>query len=118
MTYPNELVQLLGRLKAFNEARHWVPFHDPKNLVMLLASEVGELVAEYRWVPSSRAYEHGLDHDARIRLTREIGDVGIALLLLCDRVGVDLLDAIDTKITANAHNYPLSSSRGKPNRSE
>jgi len=36
---------LLADLRQFVAERDWQQFHDPKNLTMLLASEVGELVA-------------------------------------------------------------------------
>ena len=44
----------MGELRAFVAEREWAQFHDPKNLAMLLASEVGELVAEYhKWYGSA-----------------------------------------------------------------
>ena len=46
----------------------------------------------------------------------EIGDVGIALLLLCDRTGIDLADAVTTKLARNRTRYPADKSRGKPDR--
>ena len=45
-------------------------------------------------------------------------DVGIALLLLCDRVGVDLVEAMREKIALNAKNYPVSESKGRHSRPE
>jgi NTP pyrophosphatase (non-canonical NTP hydrolase) len=68
---------LIAELRQFVAERDWAQFHDPKNLAMLLASEVGELVAEYRWVASDAADAHALDGEARARISDEIGDVGI-----------------------------------------
>jgi len=73
---------LLADLRQFVAERDWQQFHDPKNLTMLLASEVGELVAEYRWVAGDAADAHSRDAVSRARIADEIGDVGIALLLL------------------------------------
>jgi len=42
------LDELRAELRAFVAARDWQQFHDPKNLAMLVASEAGELLAEYR----------------------------------------------------------------------
>ena len=61
---------------------------------MLLASEAGELVAEYRWVRGEVADAHSHEPPARARIAAEIADVGIALVLLCDRIGVDLAQAM------------------------
>jgi len=108
---------LLADLRQFVAERDWSQFHDPKNLTMLLASEVGELVAEYRWVAGDVADAHSRDAGAaRERIIDEVGDVGIALLLLCDRTGIDLGDAIAAKLAKNRVRYPADKARGKPER--
>src|SRR3954464_2514339 len=107
---------LLIELRRFVAERDWAQFHDPKNLAMLLASEVGELVAEYRWVAGDAADAHSREGASRARVADEIGDVGIALLLLCDRTGIDLGDAITAKLARNSARYPADKSRGKPER--
>ena len=107
---------LLADLRQFVAERDWSQFHDPKNLAMLLASEVGELVAEYRWVAGSAADAHSRDGAARARIADEIGDVGIALLLLCNRIGLDLGEAIAAKLQRNAERYPVEASRGRAER--
>jgi len=88
-----EYAELLEELRGFVREREWEQFHDPKNLAMLVASEAGELLAEYRWIPNERADAFSPEPEARQRIAAEIGDVGIALLLLCDRTGVDLAAA-------------------------
>ena len=107
---------LVADLRQFVAERDWQQFHDPKNLTMLLASEVGELVAEYRWVAGDAADAHSRDAASRARIADEIGDVGIALLLLCDRTGIDLADAIAAKLAKNRGRYPVETARGKAER--
>jgi dCTP diphosphatase len=107
---------LIAELRAFVAERDWQQFHDPKNLAMLLASEAGELLAEYRWVANTAADAHSAAPEARARITAEIGDVGIALILLCDRIGVDLATAITDKLAVNRRRYPPEQSRGKAER--
>jgi len=104
---------LLADLRQFVAERDWQQFHDPKNLAMLLASEVGELVAEYRWVAGGAADAHSRDAASRARIADEIGDVGIALLLLCDRTGIDLGEAVAAKLAKNRGRYPVETARGK-----
>lgn len=45
----------VGRLTAtvrhFAEDRDWGQFHSPRNLVLALAGEVGELASLIQWVP-------------------------------------------------------------------
>jgi NTP pyrophosphatase (non-canonical NTP hydrolase) len=111
-----DLEPLLADLRAFVADRDWAQFHDPKNLAMLLASEVGELVAEYRWVAGDAADAHSRAGAARERIADELGDVGIALLLLCDRTGIDLGEAIAAKLAKNRGRYPVETARGRAER--
>jgi dCTP diphosphatase len=115
----DRLEHLLLELRAFVRDRDWEQFHDPKNLAMAVASEAGELLAEYRWVTNAHSDSHSNDVEARRRIAAEIGDVGIALLLLSDRIGLDLLDVMRGKLALNCEKYPISLSRGRadpPNR--
>jgi dCTP diphosphatase len=100
------------KLRAFVAERDWAQFHDPKNLAMAVASEAGELLAEYRWVQSSDADDYTRDPNAKARVSDESADVAIALILFCDRVGIRLVDAIERKLEINRANYPADLSRG------
>ena len=97
----------------FAHARDWTQFHNPKNLTMALAAEVGELSSILRWVggEDSDAFLTAGDH--RDDLMDEIGDIGICLLLLCARVNVDFSAAVIDKVRKNAVKYPLAASRGR-----
>jgi dCTP diphosphatase len=112
------LEAFVGELRQFVAERDWSQFHDPKNLAMLLCSEVGELVAEYRWVAGGAADAHSRAAEPRARIADEIGDVGIALQLLCDRTGIDLLAAMSEKLAKNRARYPVEASRGRAERPE
>lgn len=109
----NELQSLLEELRRFNAEREWEQFHDPKNLSMLLSSEAGELLALLRWVPNAESDAYGSQPDPRQRLTEEIGDVGIALVLLCDRLKIDLVGAMRDKLEKNRAKYPVEQARGR-----
>lgn len=112
------LAALTVALRQFVAERDWQQFHDPKNLSMLVASEAGELVAEYRWVRGEDADAHSQEPGARARIAAEVADVGMALLLLCDRIGLSLEDAIAAKLAKNAQRYPVEKSRGRAERPE
>lgn len=106
--------QLMRAARDFEAAREWGRFHDPKNLAMALASEVGELASILRWVPNEESDAFVEREDNRARLRDEIGDVGICLLLLCARAGVDLDEAVKGKLRKNADKYPAEAARGHP----
>jgi dCTP diphosphatase len=111
-----ENVAFVEELRHFVAERDWSQFHDPKNLAMLLASEAGELLAEYRWVRNEQSDAFSQDPEARRRIADEIGDVGIALMLLCDRTGLDLQTAMREKLARNRQRYPVEYSKGKATR--
>ena len=106
------LNEAISRLRHFTAERNWGQFHDPKNLAMALSSEAGELLAELRWVSSTDADEFVKRPAERARIIDEVADIAIALLLLCDRLDLDLLSAISDKIKKNSANYPVETARG------
>ena len=105
--------EILKELRGFVAEREWEQFHDPKNLAMAVASEAGELLAEYRWVSNTEADNYSKIELQRDRIAAEAADVGIALLLFCDRIGIDLVDAITKKVAVNRQHYPVEESRGR-----
>lgn len=109
---PQRLDLLVAELRAFVAERDWSKFHDPKNLSMLVASEAGELAAVLRWVDNREADDAVRAEPVRTKLTGEIADVAIGLLLLCDRLGVDLVDVARAKLETNRANYPSDVVRG------
>ncbi|MEP6494786.1 MAG: nucleotide pyrophosphohydrolase [bacterium] len=112
----DRLDALREKLRRFVAERDWQQFHDPKNLAMALASEAGELLAELRWVPSGESDAFVRDAAARERVEREVGDVAIALLLFCERAGIDPIEAAERKLGLNATNYPVSVAKGHSER--
>ena len=109
----DRLEEIAKELRVFVAEREWAQFHDPKNLAMAVASEAGELLAEYRWVNNGEADTYLRSEEPRQRIASEAADVGIALLLFCDRIGLDLIDAIKEKVIQNRRNYPVEQSRGR-----
>ena len=114
----DRLEAVIQELRLFVAEREGEKFHDPKNLAMALASESGELLAEYRWVSNVEADAYSGVDAQREQIAQEVADVGIMLLLFCDRVGIDLVEAIKQKIAVNRQNYPIERSRGKAGRPE
>jgi dCTP diphosphatase len=108
----DQLDDLVARLRAFTAERDWEQFHDPKNLAMLIASEAGELLALLRWIPNSEADAFVRSPEHRTSVEKELADVAIAVLLFCNRTGMDLPSIVNAKITANATKYPVELSRG------
>ena len=108
-----ELYDLQQAAVAFASERDWGQFHDPKNLCMVLASEVGELNAILRWVPAGAVDDYLGEGSTRHAFKAEIADITILILLLSDRTGIDLRTAVFDKLAENAIKYPAEASRGQ-----
>lgn len=113
---PDRLDTLLAALREFVREREWEQFHDPKNLAMCLGAEAGELLAEYRWVPTTEAAIFSAEATAKARITQELGDIGIVWLLLCDSLALDPIEVVEAKVRHNQLKYPVELSRGRANR--
>lgn len=105
----DQLSRLLERLRGFVAERDWEQYHSPKNLAMALTGEVGELVEYFQWLTEAQSRELP---EAELQAVREeIADVQIYLMLLADRLGLDLMKAVDDKIRINAAKYPTDRAR-------
>ncbi|GAA3024292.1 nucleotide pyrophosphohydrolase [Actinokineospora globicatena] len=100
------LEELSSRQRAFADARAWGPFHTPKNLVMALTGEVGELNELFQWLTPEEAAAAPDDPDARARIEDEMADVLLYLVRLADVLGVDLIAAGNAKIDRNETRFP------------
>ena len=94
------------RLRDFAAARAWEPYHTPKNLVLALASEVGELCEVFRWLTPEESRAVSADPKLREAVADELADIANIIFLLSEHTGIDLSDAIRAKMAKNAVKYP------------
>ena len=94
-------------IRRFAEDRGWEPYHSPKNLVMALASEVGELCDVFRWMTPEESRSASADPTLRQAIADELADVANIVCLLSIHTGIDLSDAIRAKMVRNAVKYPV-----------
>ncbi|WP_020416401.1 nucleotide pyrophosphohydrolase [Amycolatopsis sp. ATCC 39116] len=101
------LDDLQRRLAEFAAARDWERFHTPKNLVMALSGEVGELTALFQWLTPAESASVLDDPATRAAVLDELADVTIYLARLADVLGVDLLEAAEAKVNRNESRFPV-----------
>lgn len=92
------------RMREFAERRDWDQFHAPKNLVMALAGEAGELIEHFQWL--TEAQSAALDERTLEHVAAEIADIQIYLARLADKLGVSIADAVECKVLENERRYP------------
>ncbi|PTS81032.1 nucleotide pyrophosphohydrolase [Stenotrophomonas sp. HMWF023] len=99
-------------LREFAEARDWTQFHSPKNLVMALSGEVGELNEIFQWMTEADSFKAAYSEATANAVRDEIADVALYLIRLSDVLGIDLNAAVSSKLATNAAKYPVDLSRG------
>jgi NTP pyrophosphatase (non-canonical NTP hydrolase) len=97
---------LAERLRDFAARRDWEAFHTPKNLVMALSGEAGELIEHFQWLTPEES-DAIMKHKAA-EVEDELADVFIYLVRLADVLGVDLIAAAHAKIDRNELRFPPS----------
>ncbi len=107
-----DVVRLQQAIALFARERDWDQFHTPKNLTMALTAEVGELVELFQWLSEGASRRVAHDPATARRVRDEIADVLVYLVRLAAVLGVDLDEAVRTKLATNAVKYPADRARG------
>ena len=107
-----EVDRLARALAAFARERDWDQFHSPKNLVMALTGEVGELAEVFQWMTEEESKGAAANPKTAQAVRDEMADVLLYLVRLADVLGVDLNEAAGAKLVTNAAKYPADKARG------
>ncbi|CAL5031028.1 unnamed protein product [Urochloa decumbens] len=106
------LKELSKKLNDFAKERDWEQYHSPRNLLLAMIAEVGELSELFMWKGEVRKGLADWDEAEKEHLGEELSDVLLYLIRLSDICGVDLGDAATRKIVKNAVKYPAPSKEG------
>lgn len=107
-----DMADLVDAVRRFRDDRDWAQFHTPKNLAAAIAIEAAELQERFLWKTDAEVDGDLADAAKRAGVADEIADVVMFAMLLADRLGVDLAEAITAKLAANAAKYPVHLARG------
>jgi NTP pyrophosphatase (non-canonical NTP hydrolase) len=99
-------------ISQFVEERDWLQYHDPKNLVMALMSEVGELADQFRWVDNSEAHTLAASPDHAEEVADELADIMMFAIEFASVCNIDISTAIAAKLEKNAVRYPIEKAKG------
>ncbi|KAK3261685.1 hypothetical protein CYMTET_29423 [Cymbomonas tetramitiformis] len=99
-------------LRVFAKARDWDQFHTPRNILLALVGEVGELSEIFQWKGEVPRGLPGWSEKEKKHLGEELSDVLLYLIRLADITGVDLNTAVKRKMEKNADKYPAERCRG------
>ncbi|CAK7327278.1 unnamed protein product [Dovyalis caffra] len=100
------LKDLAKKLEEFAKARDWEKYHSPRNLLLAMVGEVGELSEIFQWKGEVDKGLPNWEESDKEHLAEELSDVLLYLIRLSDICGIDLGDAATKKIVKNAIKYP------------
>ena len=106
----SDLLAVRDQLRQFVGERDWSRFHSPKNLATALSVEASELLEPFQWLASGEKSE--LADGTLTAIRHEMADVLAYLVMLADRLDVDLYAAVLEKIELNRAKYPVDQVRG------
>ena len=75
---------------------------------MALGVEVSELAEHFQWLTEEQS--SNLPPYKLAEVKKEIGDVLIYLANICDKLGIDPIDAAHNKLEENKDKYPVTAS--------
>ena len=99
--------EAIKKTLAFREERDWAKFHNPKDLAISVNLEAAELLEIFQWSGGDLVVSAKTD-----KAKEELADVVIYCIYLADALGVDLAEAVDSKIDEDARKYPIEKARG------
>ncbi|XP_068178475.1 glutamyl-tRNA(Gln) amidotransferase subunit B, mitochondrial [Antennarius striatus] len=106
-------VEDIRRMQAeFTDERDWNQFHQPRNLLLAMVGEVGEVAELFQWRGEVAEGLPDWTDSEREHLAHELSDVLIYLVELAEKCRVDLPQAVIRKMALNRLKYPASKVHG------
>jgi NTP pyrophosphatase (non-canonical NTP hydrolase) len=107
-----DIEDLQKKIREFVEERDWEKYHTPKNLVMALSGEVGELTEIFQWLSPEESSQIMSDEKKAIQIRHELADIFVYLLRLSEKLNVSFPEAVKEKLEINQIKYPVALSKG------
>ena len=107
------IAELKSLIEEFVADRDWAQFHSPKNLAMAIGVEAGELMDLFRWHSEAQSVQAMKNVTARKKAAEELADVVICALAFSNRTGINLAQAVRSKVLKNSNKYPSHMYKGR-----
>ena len=95
--------QVLSQLQEFAKARDWGQFHTPENLAKSISIEAAELLECFQWSDDGYDLEH---------VKEELADVIVYCVDMLDKLGLDVDEIVNAKMSKNEVKYPVEKAKG------
>ena len=104
--------QFQKRISQFSIDRDWDQFHNPKDLLLGIVEEIGEIRNIVKWEQDIGKIRAVLEKNKE-ELEDNIGDLYWFLALLANGSGVNIDEAIDKVIKKNEVRFPIPDVKSK-----
>ncbi|XP_019854168.1 PREDICTED: dCTP pyrophosphatase 1-like isoform X2 [Amphimedon queenslandica] len=99
-------LEQIKKQNQFSMERDWEQYHTPRNLLLALVGEVGELSEIFQWKGEVDVGLPGWSHKDRAHVGEELSDILIYLIELAEKCHIDLPSAVLRKFELNFKKYP------------
>lgn len=104
------LKDLQTMIRGFVDERDWDQFHNPKDLSISLSLEAAEVMEHFQWKDADEMAKHVTE--MRNEVGDELADVFYWILLLANKMDIDLVEAFKRKMVKNEAKYPVAKAKG------
>lgn len=108
----SDLKGLTAEVKKFCTERDWDQFHTFKDVAIGLVTESAELLDLFRFKSDEQCSEILTDKMKREQVSDELADILFFVLRFSERSGIDLKQALESKLEKNRAKYPVEKARG------
>eukprot|EP01080_Neovahlkampfia_damariscottae_P010463 gene10463-2985_t len=105
------LEMLRKEMVKFSDDRDWNQYHQPRNLLLAMVGEVGELSEIFQWKGECKIGLEDWNEKEKEHLGEELSDVLLYLINLSHRCNINLSEAVLKKIQKNELKYPIEKSK-------
>jgi dCTP diphosphatase len=110
MSKQPSIAELQKVIRQFVDDRDWDQFHNPKDLSISLALEAAEVMEHFQWKSPAEMESHAKKHKDDVG--EELADVFYWVLLLANKLDIDIAEAFEKKMAKNAAKYPVTKAKG------
>ena len=97
-------IETINRIRKFTSNRDWDQFHTPANLAKSISIEAAELLECFQWSDEDYNLEH---------VKEELADVIVYCQDMLDKLGLDVDEIVNSKMSKNEAKYPVEKCRGR-----
>ena len=103
------LKEIQNMIRKFCDHRNWDQFHNPKDLAISLNLEASEVLEHFQWKNEQEIVDHLKDNKEDVG--HELADTLYWVLLIANKLDINLSEAFYEKMKKNERKYPIEKAK-------